>query len=154
MRGVMAADVGRKTIYLAGPLFTVAQREANSRLAELLQTYLPHLDIVLPQERAKLFLPDLKAVAEDCFGQVEIADAILACLDGADADSGTCIEIGYARALGKWVLGYRTDVRGSEIDGVNAMVRYGCSDFLLAPSTQFSLDELAQILVSRLAQHV
>ncbi len=35
------------------------------------------------------------------------ADGVVAVLDGADVDSGTAAEIGYATALGRWVLGYR-----------------------------------------------
>ena len=39
------------------------------------------------------------------------ADAVLAVLDGADVDSGTAAEIGYAFARGKPVVGLRTDTR-------------------------------------------
>lgn len=39
------------------------------------------------------------------------ADGVVAVLDGADVDSGTAAEIGYATALGRWVLGYRGDRR-------------------------------------------
>jgi len=47
-----------------------------------------------------MFLPDLAAVVSDCLKQVRDADQLLACLDGPDVDSGTCVEIGYAIALG------------------------------------------------------
>ena len=39
------------------------------------------------------------------------AHGVVAVLDGADVDSGTAAEIGYATALGRWVLGYRGDRR-------------------------------------------
>jgi nucleoside 2-deoxyribosyltransferase len=39
------------------------------------------------------------------------SDAVLAILDGTDVDSGTACEIGYAAALGKKVIGLRTDFR-------------------------------------------
>jgi nucleoside 2-deoxyribosyltransferase len=39
------------------------------------------------------------------------AAAVLAILDGYDVDSGTAAEIGYAAALGKPVIGLRTDSR-------------------------------------------
>jgi nucleoside 2-deoxyribosyltransferase len=42
---------------------------------------------------------------------IERADAVLAVLDGADVDSGTAAEIGFAAALGKPVVGLRLDVR-------------------------------------------
>jgi nucleoside 2-deoxyribosyltransferase len=147
----MAGNPTPKTVYMAGPLFTCAQREANTRLAALLRQLLPSLVFVLPQERAMQFLPDLRAVADDCFSQVRNADWILACLDDADADSGTCVEIGYACALGKRIIGYRTDFRGSEIDGVNAMVRFACSHFILASSAQYSLEQLAHLLSNSLS---
>lgn len=39
------------------------------------------------------------------------AEAVLAVLDGSDVDSGTASEIGYAAALGRTVVGLRTDFR-------------------------------------------
>ena len=38
-------------------------------------------------------------------------DAVLAVLDGVDVDSGTAAEIGFAYALGKTVIGWRSDFR-------------------------------------------
>jgi nucleoside 2-deoxyribosyltransferase len=142
----------RATVYMAGPLFTGAERRYNVHLAEILRSLLPDFRFVLPQERAVQFLPDLCAVVEDCLRQVRDADQILACLDGPDTDSGTCVEIGYAIALGKPVLGYRTDFRGSEIDGVNAMVRYGCTEYLVAPSIGHSVEQLAAMIAEKLSE--
>jgi uncharacterized protein (DUF952 family)/nucleoside 2-deoxyribosyltransferase len=42
---------------------------------------------------------------------IEQADAVFAVLDGTDVDSGTAAEIGYAAALGRTVVGLRTDFR-------------------------------------------
>lgn len=42
---------------------------------------------------------------------ITVSDGMLAVLDGADVDSGTASEIGYAFALGKRILGYRGDFR-------------------------------------------
>jgi len=45
---------------------------------------------------------------------IEAADVVLANLNpfrGAEPDSGTCVEVGYALALGKPVIGYMDDVR-------------------------------------------
>lgn len=44
------------------------------------------------------------AMIRDC-------DGVLAVLDGPDVDSGTAAEIGYAAALGRVVVGWRSDVR-------------------------------------------
>ncbi|MGH7747541.1 MAG: nucleoside 2-deoxyribosyltransferase [Candidatus Dormibacteria bacterium] len=43
--------------------------------------------------------------------RIAAADAVLACLDGMEPDSGTAAEVGYATALGKTVFGLRTDSR-------------------------------------------
>lgn len=57
---------------------------------------------------------------------IEDAEAVLAVLDGPDVDSGTAAEIGYAAALGRPVVGYRTDIRQSGEAGavVNLQVEY------------------------------
>jgi nucleoside 2-deoxyribosyltransferase len=43
--------------------------------------------------------------------RITAVDAVLACLDGMEPDSGTAAEVGYAAALGKPVFGLRTDWR-------------------------------------------
>ena len=55
------------------------------------------------------------------------AQGVVAVLDGVDVDSGTAAEIGYATALGKWVVGYRGDFRRTgedETSEVNLQVEY------------------------------
>ena len=55
---------------------------------------------------AGIYRNNLKLIGE--------ADAVLANLNpfrGVEPDSGTCVEIGYALALGKPVIGYADDVR-------------------------------------------
>lgn len=42
---------------------------------------------------------------------IDDAQAVVAVLDGADVDSGTAAEIGYAFARGKLIVGYRSDFR-------------------------------------------
>lgn len=136
----MASRIFR--IYIAGPLFTLPEREHNKRLYQALAERMPNVEFIVPQLRAAMFLPDLQAVALDCFEQVKVCDLVLANLDGPDSDSGTCAEVGYAAALGKRIIGYRTDFRGSEVDGVNAMLRYACTKYLQVPSCTSSFDEL------------
>jgi nucleoside 2-deoxyribosyltransferase len=58
---------------------------------------------------------------------IESAAGILAMLDGVDVDSGTASEIGFGCALGKLIVGVRTDMRRSgENEGtrVNLQVEY------------------------------
>jgi nucleoside 2-deoxyribosyltransferase len=55
------------------------------------------------------------------------ADGMLAVLDGTDVDSGTASEIGFAFALGRPIVGLRTDLRHSgdnEAAVVNLQVEY------------------------------
>jgi nucleoside 2-deoxyribosyltransferase len=44
---------------------------------------------------------------------IDACAAVLAILDGPDVDSGTAAEIGYAAAIGRPVVGLRTDIRMS-----------------------------------------
>jgi nucleoside 2-deoxyribosyltransferase len=58
---------------------------------------------------------------------IEAADGLVAVLDGTDVDSGTASEIGYGSALGKQIIGYRSDSRLSadnESLVVNLQVEY------------------------------
>jgi nucleoside 2-deoxyribosyltransferase len=128
-------------IYLAGPLFTLAEREFNERLAAALRALTPSLDIVLPQDRSKPLLaqPDgLRLVFADCLAMIDQCDCVLAVLDGPDADSGTCVELGYAWARKKPVIGIRTDFRISEDRGLNLMVSNVCQHLLLDPAADMS----------------
>jgi nucleoside 2-deoxyribosyltransferase len=124
------------TIYLAGPLFGLAEQEFNQRLTEALVGERSGLVVILPQDRAKDLLPKengVELVFRDCLDTIDRSDAVLAILDGADADSGTCIELGYAYARGKPIVGVRTDFRASEDRGLNLMVSHICAHLLTGP---------------------
>ena len=45
--------------------------------------------------------------------ELRASHAVLAVLDGSDVDSGVAAEVGYASAIGKPVVGIRTDERGT-----------------------------------------
>ena len=113
---IPAVDVAifaRYRVYLAAPLFSQAERDFNTSVARLLRAHL--FEVHLPQdagddsdtrdiqEQERLFLFNKKAL--------EASDVIVAIIDGADADSGTAWEMGYAVALGKQVIALRTDFR-------------------------------------------
>lgn len=75
-------------------------------------------------------------------------DVIVAVLDGADVDSGTASEIGFAYALGKRIYGYRGDFRragDNEGSIVNLQVEYWIESSGGCIVT--SLDKLQQRLV-------
>ncbi len=106
-------DFARYRIYLAGPLFSEGERAYNLTLHDLLEEHL--FDVYLPQdvgdtsntrgcdEHAAIFAQHIQALQD--------ADIVVAVIDGADADSGTSWEMGYAYALGKRVVALRTDFR-------------------------------------------
>jgi nucleoside 2-deoxyribosyltransferase len=121
-------------IYVAAPLFSQAERLYNRRLAEALETALPEsATVVLPQDFNKVVAPGegfARRMFEKCVEGVDQADVVVALLDGADADSGTSMELGYAYAKGKFIIGVRSDFRGLEDQGVNLMLSRACRHML------------------------
>jgi len=95
-------------LYLAGPLFTLAEQNFNAELARFLKS--EGFEVWLPQEHEPR-RKTAKAIFEMDVAALEWADVIVACMDGPDPDSGTAWECGYAYAKGKPVVCYRTDFR-------------------------------------------
>jgi nucleoside 2-deoxyribosyltransferase len=99
-------DIAMK-IYLAGPLFTAAERAFNRRLRDLLVQR--GYEVWLPQEHE----PRSRAARDIFLADVEgldSSDVVVANMDGPDPDSGTCWECGYAYKK-KPIIVYRTDFR-------------------------------------------
>lgn len=89
-----------KTIYLAGPIFSLSDlilidKIRDSFLGLGVSVFSPYHEIGLGNDE-KIAHLDLKAI-EDC-------DVIFAVVDGLD--SGTLIELGYAMAIKKKIIGY------------------------------------------------
>lgn len=126
-----------KMFYIAGPLFSDSEKryleglvtELSKKLSELTTLsineydhfFLPHRDVgdagVVKGGNEDIFIRDLEYLDE--------ANIIIAWLDGADVDSGTAVELGYAYAKGKHIFALLTDTRrwhGTEIRGLNNMV--------------------------------
>ena len=108
--------MGRKRIYVAGPLFSSHERQYLEELVKIVSGklgvpetafFLPHRDAgdlgVASQSRPDMFRRDKAALDE--------SDAVIAMLDGPDVDAGTAVEIGYADAKNKPVFGILTDWR-------------------------------------------
>ena len=135
-------------IYLAGPLFTAAEREFNSRLAESIKKKRNDLIVLLPQETAvkfKNYKNKNQEIFRDCIDSINKADIIVALLEGADADSGTSVELGYAYSKGKAILGIRTDFRISEEKGLNLMLPFSCTELYL--DTSATIDTIADKII-------
>jgi nucleoside 2-deoxyribosyltransferase len=95
-------------IYLAGPLFTLAEQSFNVTLARFLEG--AGFEVWLPQEHEPRS-NTAKAIFEMDVAALDWADMVVACMDGPDPDSGTAWECGYAYAKGKPIVCYRTDFR-------------------------------------------
>jgi nucleoside 2-deoxyribosyltransferase len=108
-------------LYFAGPLFSAAERDWNAQLCAALRA--AGHEVFLPQENepgktaAQIFAVDV--------GGIDWSDGLVAIMDGgADPDSGTCWEVGYAYGKKPIVL-VRTDFRsfvGSGGSGFNPML--------------------------------
>jgi nucleoside 2-deoxyribosyltransferase len=97
-------------IYLAGPLFTTPEREFNAQLATRLRA--AGHEVFMPQENPASERTGKAIFRKDLEG-LDWADGVVAVMDGADPDSGTCWECGYAYAREKPVVLFRSDLRGS-----------------------------------------
>lgn len=145
----------RLNVYLAGPLFTVAEREFNASLAKAIQAEDSSVTVVLPQQFADSIFGNndfLVKMYRYCIRSVDSCDVMVAILEGADADSGTCIEMGYALSEGKRIIGVRTDLRSSEDRGLNLMVANSCSRLLYHPSAGANMPSLAKSITSVLRE--
>ena len=116
-------------IYVAGPLFTEAEIQFNQAIAaELLSAgysvYLPQAECAGTSDPKELF--------NRCMMGLDGAALVVVILDGTDADSGSCFEMGYAYARELPIVGIRTDFRGSgEHMGLNLMLTNSCDRLLL-----------------------
>ena len=129
-------------LYLAGPLFSAAERSWNAEVAAALRG--GGHEVFLPQEQK----PDTDppGIFRTDVGGIDWADALVAIMDGPDPDSGTAWECGYAFGRKPIVL-VRTDIRQR---------RGGASyNAMLAESATIRLDlpfaPLAQVVAEVLA---
>ena len=117
-------DKNSTKIYLAGPLFTKAEQDFNSKLSQLLTAN--SYKVFLPQQECSD--KHEKDIFLKCKEGLDSCDIVLAIMDGADADSGTCWECGYTFANKKPIIALRTDFRQSgDTGGFNAMIFYSAA---------------------------
>jgi len=134
-------------IYMAGALFTAAERLWNERIAKRLREL--GYQVFLPQEvqETSAFVIFSKDVAG-----LDDADVVVAWVEGPDPDSGTSWEIGYSYANGKLIIVYTTDSRFSQEDeryDINPMIAKSAHFFLRfdsSSSPEFIADCLNDVI--------
>lgn len=126
-------------IYLAAPLFSEAERMWNKAFAKglieaICKKFTVSTKIILPQEIELPHKYGTKEFAVDiyykCLNHIEESNVIIAILDGSQVDDGTAFEVGYARAMGRSVIGIRSDPRPGEWNGCNTMLSIGCNKII------------------------
>jgi nucleoside 2-deoxyribosyltransferase len=135
-------------IYLAAPIFSRAEREFNSLLATEIRQQASSVDLLLPQEFVASLDRDerfFRRAFDKCVDAINGCDVVVAIVDGADADSGTCFEIGYAHAKNIPVVAIRTDFRALEDQGVNLMISQSAKHFL--NDSEMNIGQLAAQIV-------
>ncbi|SRR5258708_7655362 len=116
-------------IYLAGPLFSAAERAFNMLLADRLRK--AGHKVWLPQESKQRSMSARQIFEKDVEG-VDWAEVVVPNMDGPDPDSGTCWECGYAYRK-KPVIVFRTDFRAGDEPGTapfNLMLTESATRFL------------------------
>ncbi|MFP4057117.1 MAG: nucleoside 2-deoxyribosyltransferase [Candidatus Brocadiia bacterium] len=148
-------DAEPPVVYIAAPLFCQSERRWNRELAREIEGRM-RCTVVLPQDFKAPGEKDagahFAAIFRRCIEGVEAADAVVAVLDGSDADSGTAFEMGYAYALGKPVVGLRTDYREQHDQGTNLMCSRCCRAFVRVAAFDDDLCALAARIVSALGE--
>jgi nucleoside 2-deoxyribosyltransferase len=134
-------------VYFAGPLFTPGEQRWNAQVAAGLRSL--GLEVILPQETAAALTQggnafDAAAIFAANVAGIDRCDVVVAVLDGADPDSGTCWECGYAFQSSKPIIGVRTDFRRAGDDPgapVNLMLSQSCAALIVLPMERWTEDE-------------
>lgn len=140
---------GKKQIYLAGPLFSKAERDFNVLLRDRMVEM--GFSVFLPQEdgndtESSRMEDRQKNIFDNDVSGIDNSDIVLAVLDGgSDVDSGTAWEMGYAYAKGIPVLGLKTDFRTFGDEGiVNLMME------MAVEALERDVDSILKVLESYL----
>ena len=120
----------KKTVYIAGPLFSESELEFNRRMNEFLKNL--GFDTFLPQEDGHLlselieegFEKDdaIQMIFQKDVEKIKDCDIIVFIMDGRVPDEGACVEIGLAYAYNKECFGLKTDSRSLMNDMDNPLI--------------------------------
>jgi nucleoside 2-deoxyribosyltransferase len=136
-------------VYLAGPLFTLAERMFNQALVDAIVDHAAQdqpnsMTIYVPQaitekNPTSIYFKHMRAL--------NAADVVVAIADGADPDSGTAFEMGFASAREIPIIAVRTDFRraaDTEECPYNLMLHTSASAVIDMDSTTHDIDSLAE----------
>jgi nucleoside 2-deoxyribosyltransferase/predicted secreted protein len=147
IKAIDVMEFSEYRVYLAAPLFSEGERAYNLSISQILRNNF--FDVFLPQETGDDSHTRIKEEQSWIFSEnlkaLEKADIIVAIIDGADADSGTAWEIGYAYARGKPVFALRTDFRkAGDYEKVNLMLEKSA---IVVTSTIHLLDAIKSPII-------
>lgn len=96
-------------IYIAGPLCSIKERKFLEEIDKVLKemgfdTFLPHRDAGLYKGPE-----DIKKISKKDIEEIYKCDLMIGVLNGICLGAGTVWEMGYAQAIGKKVIGLKTD---------------------------------------------
>ena len=111
----------KKTIYIAGPIFTKSQRDYLENIDEIctnigIGTYLPHRDggIKNKNNSNKIFQKDIENLNK--------SNLVVVCLTMPEIDAGTAFEIGFAYSKDIKIIGVLDDIRYFNKEQLNLMI--------------------------------
>ncbi len=145
-----------KTVYLAGPLFTEAERAWLALLKKRILDFCSAVEVIWPwelfdqKELADMGHQSKEHIFKECVDHLDKSDLVVALLDGTQVDDGTAWEIGFAYAKGIPVVGIRTDFRNAgdtEHSLVNCMIECSCG------TIYGTVEELVERLRVDLGEH-
>jgi nucleoside 2-deoxyribosyltransferase len=120
----------KKTVYIAGPLFSESELDFNRRINEFLKNL--GFDTFLPQEDGHLlseliekgFEKDdaIQMIFQKDVEKIKECGIIVFVMDGRVPDEGACVEIGLAYAYNKECFGLKTDSRSLMGDMDNPLI--------------------------------
>ena len=123
--------INRPILYLAGPLFTEAERSFNETLRDVLSEF---FEVFLPQEAGLIGemmkhgigpSESSKRIYDACMKALRKCDVVLIVLDGLVVDDGSAFELGVAYMRKVPRFGYLTDDRKQpEPPSVNPMIYF------------------------------
>ncbi len=143
----------KKTVYIAGPLFSKSELEFNIHLNEFLtnlgfNTFLPQKDGHLLSELMNNGIEKKKAIElifQKDLESIKSCDIVIFNMDGRMPDEGACVEIGLAYAYNKECFGLKTDSR-SLMDNIDNPLIEGALKGRIARSF-FDLEQLLKSFI-------